>query len=216
MPNAEIIQISRIQNTWLWGKYVSHKKRLDLKNNGNVNEKELFHGTSNNNPALIYDSEDGFDMRYSAQGMWGVANYFAVNASYSNGYAHHTPNGYKEMFLVKVLTGDSYDCQPDSSLRMPPVKQSGSSNGKVQLGKMKYDTVTGNTHGSRVYMTYDNDKAYPTYLIEYSESGKVQLSKMKYNTATGNTGGIRSCASPINFVGVQLDMDLDTLMTYYD
>ena len=27
-------------------------------------------------------------MRYSAPGMWGTANYFAVNASYSHNYAH--------------------------------------------------------------------------------------------------------------------------------
>ena len=30
-----------------------------------------------------------------------------------------------------------------------------------QLGQARYDTVTGTTKGSRVYMTYDNQKAYP-------------------------------------------------------
>lgn len=34
----------------------------------------------------------GFDMRYSRDGMWGHANYFAVNSSYSNAYAHPVPN----------------------------------------------------------------------------------------------------------------------------
>ena len=66
-----------------------------------------FHGTRGNDPKLIYEGENGFDMRYSNQGMWGQANYFAVNASYSDNYAYQTPDGYKEMFLVKVLTGDS-------------------------------------------------------------------------------------------------------------
>lgn len=72
------------------------------------------------------------------------------------------------MFLVRVLTGDSCDCPSNSSLRMPPPKQSGAATGAVQLGQMKYDTVTGVTGGSRVYMTYDNDKAYPAYLIRYT------------------------------------------------
>ena len=104
----------------------------------------------------------------SAQGMWGQANYFAVNASYSHGYAHTAPDGSREMFLVKVLTGDSYDCPSNSSLRKPPMKASGhSASGEVSFAQVQYDTVTGVTHGSRVYMTYDNDKAYPAYLIRY-------------------------------------------------
>ena len=167
LGSSQIVTVSRIQNSWLWEKYCHHKERLHLKNSGVVNEMELFHGTRSNDPKLIYEGENGFDMRYSNQGMWGRANYFAVNASYSNGYAFHTPNGYKEMFLVKVLAGDSYNCVSDSSLRKPPEKPVTSRGGKVQFSKMDYDTVTGVTGGSQVYMTYDNDKAYPAYLIKY-------------------------------------------------
>ena len=166
MPNSTVVQISRIQNRWLWDRYVFQRKRVGVKNGGSINELELFHGTRTNDPKVIYENEDGFDMRYSAQGMWGQANYFAVNASYSNGYAHTTPDGYKEMFLVKVLTGDSYDCPSNGSLRKPPMKSTGAS-GEVSFAQVQYDTVTGVTGGSRVYMTYDNDKAYPAYLIKY-------------------------------------------------
>ena len=169
MSHANIASIQRIQNTWLWDRYVKHRDRLKLKNNGVVNEMELFHGTRTNDPKLIYESEDGFDMRYSAQGMWGMANYFAVNASYSDSYAHQI-TGRKEMFLVKVLTGDSYNCPPDSTLRLPPTKHhSAGSSSQLQLSQMKYDTVTGTTHGSQVFMAYDNEKAYPAYLITYSQ-----------------------------------------------
>ena len=170
MFHAQIASIQRIQNTWLWDRYVKHRDRLKLKNSGVVNEMELFHGTRNNDPKLIYESEDGLYMRYSAQGMWGMANYFAVNASYSDNYAHQT-NGQKEMFLVKVLTGDSYNCPPDRTLRMPPTKpHSAGSSGQLQLNQMKYDTVTGTTNGSQVFMAYDNEKAYPAYLITYTQS----------------------------------------------
>ena len=164
MPQARVTSVQRIQNTWLWERYVQHKKRLHTKNNGMVNEMDLFHGTRNNDPKLIYEGEDGFDMRYSAQGMWGMANYFAMNASYSHNYAHvNTATGKREMFLVKVLTGDSYRCAPNHSLRMPPHKPS---TGCGQL-RTKYDTVTGITNDCQVFMTYDNEKAYPAYLIQY-------------------------------------------------
>jgi hypothetical protein len=39
---------------------------------------------------MIYTSEKGFDMRFCEKGMWGIANYFAVNASYSNSGYHYT------------------------------------------------------------------------------------------------------------------------------
>ena len=167
MGGQQVVQIERIQNKWLWEKYHAHKKRLDQKNNGQVNEKDLFHGTRGNDPRNIYEGEQGFDMRFSAQGMWGTANYFAVKANYSEKYSYQSPQG-KQMFLVKVLTGESYDCpQGDHSLRIPPVKTSRPLRGGVQFAQMRYDTVTGQTHGTQVFMTYDNDKAYPAYLITY-------------------------------------------------
>ena len=84
-----------------------------------------------------------------------MANYFAVNASYSENYTHQSLMGRREMFFVKVLTGDSYNCPPDGSLRMPPIKPTtgGPQGGDVQFSQMKYDTVTGHTHGSQVFMT---------------------------------------------------------------
>ena len=167
LSGCAILKINRIQNKWLWEEFVQHKKRLHKKNNGAVNEKDLFHGTRGNPPEQIYKGEEGFDMRYSNKGMWGQANYFAANANYSDGYAYISPlSGHKEMFLVKVLTGESYDCPSDSSLKMPPAKPVAGAS-QLQFSVNRYDTVTGVTHGSRVYMTYDNKKAYPAYLIQY-------------------------------------------------
>ena len=166
MGGGKVHSIDRIQNSWIWKKYVFQKKRMEMKNNGRINEKELFHGTRRNNPSNIYEGEDGFDMRFCQSGMWGLANYFAVNASYSHNYSYTSGNG-RQMFLVKVLTGDTYNCPSDSSLRMPPVKPSTTQAG-VEMAQMKYDTVSGTTNGSQVFMTYDNDKAYPAYLITYN------------------------------------------------
>ena len=80
----------------------------------------LYHGTSQTAPDLIYGGREGFDMNFSPGGMWGIGNYFAVNASYSDNYSHTTADKTKQMFLARVLVGNTIKCQPDSKLRMPP------------------------------------------------------------------------------------------------
>ena len=58
-----------------------------------------------------------------SNGKWGQANYFAVNASYSHAFSHKNDSGLREMFLVKVITGDSCTCLLNSSLQMPPLNK---------------------------------------------------------------------------------------------
>ena len=166
MPSAEIISIKRIQNKWLWEKYAQTKKRMHQKNSGVVNEKELWHG-SRTNAESIYDSEEGFDMRFSLDGMWGRANYFATEARYSVKYAYQRDDGTKELFLAKVLTGNSFESPPNKTLTMPPEKLTSSSS-NIKLKQVRYDSVTGITHKCRVYMTYSNERAYPAYLVQFS------------------------------------------------
>ena len=159
LPQVDVMKIERIQNRHLWDKYSFQARRMKEKNNGTINEKELFHGTRGTSPEKIYaGEEEGFDMRFSRSGMWGQGNYFAEKASYSDTYAYQYPNGTKQFFLAKVLTGDSIQLKSDTKLRMPPVKE----------GSTRYDTVNGVTHGCRVYISYSNDKAYPFYLITYT------------------------------------------------
>ena len=131
-----------------------------------LGEKALFHGTRNQKPEEIYKGDTSFDMRFCQNGMWGRGNYFAVNASYSNKYAH-IEAGVCQILMAYVLTGRSYKCNPDSNLTKPPFRegQGTQDNGSVQR---RYDSVCGNTDGSMVYITYDNDKAYPAYLITYT------------------------------------------------
>ena len=178
IPNVNLVSIKRIQNEFLWEKYCQHKERMGRKGPERINEMELFHGTSNNPPEDIYKSEEGFDMRFSRTGMWGQGNYFAESAQYSCNYAYtttdtvqvhsfvrygyHTSSSVQQMFLVKVLTGDSFASPSNKTLRMPPYKPSASSE------KVRYDTVNGVTQGSKVYITYSNDKAYPLYLISFT------------------------------------------------
>ena len=155
---CNVISIQRIQNEFLWEKYVQHKELMSHKGLQSTLEMELFHGTRGSPPNYIYESEEGFDMRYSREGMWGLGNYFAENANYASCFAYKTADNILQLFLVKVLVGDSCEILPDSTLRMPPFKAD---------GKVRFDTVNGVSKGSRVCITYANDKAYPFYLISY-------------------------------------------------
>ena len=166
VPNVIIVKLERIQNEWLWDRFFQHRDRIKKKNQGVVGEKDLFHGTRSTDPNLIYNGEEGFDMRFSQAGMWGNGNYFAVNASYSVKYSHPVSGGLRQMFLARVIIGEAHDCPPNKTLRLPPEKSSKMSS---LFSVERYDSVTGITKGSRVYIIYDNLKAYPFYLITFME-----------------------------------------------
>jgi O-acetyl-ADP-ribose deacetylase (regulator of RNase III) len=164
MPSVHLSKLERVQNPWLWRKYAHQCDLIREKNQNNLRELELFHGTRGNKPELIYGSEAGFDMRFCEQGLWGKGNYFAANAMYSHNYSHHTSGGMQQMFLARVIVGETYYCTPDRSLKMPPQKPARSSS---VFSVERYDSVTGVTNGTQVYIIYDNAMAYPLYLITY-------------------------------------------------
>ena len=163
MPRCEIRRIDRIQNKLLWTKYCDRARQM-YNYDQVLGEMSLFHGTGSHKPEEIYTGDASFDMRFCQKGMWGRGNYFAVNASYSHSYAH-TEGGVRQMLMANVLTGHSYHCHPDRSLTQPPFRLQSQG---ISTVKRRYDSVCGDhPGGSKVYITYDNDKAYPAYLISY-------------------------------------------------
>lgn len=54
--------------------------------------KILFHGCRACAPNLIYETEDGLDIRFANAGAYGQGVYFADNSQYSNSYAYIGPN----------------------------------------------------------------------------------------------------------------------------
>jgi hypothetical protein len=162
MPTAVLHSIHRIQNPDLFSYYTMRKARLEKTLGATPTEVEVWHGSANTDPRLIYeDQQDGFMTQYSSKGMWGSGIYFAENASYSNTYAFSSKEDKKRTFmLVNLLVGDAKRIMPnDSSLRFPPQKPG---------CRMRYDTVTGETGGSKVYIVYENGRAYPAYKLVYT------------------------------------------------
>jgi len=183
MDDAHISELWRVQNESLWTYYSFHKHRLSM-HSIDHNERSVWHGTSSLDPSVIYnDKQDGFMMQFSRVGFWGRGIYFADKSEYSHFYAFSPaslgswfssggdrPKGKddeREMFLAKLLVGNSVLMDRDES----PFKAAVCENLTVPPDdpkkKLKYNTVTGYTCGSQVWIVYENDRAYPDSLVRY-------------------------------------------------
>ena len=185
LPFARVVRVDRIENQLLKQRYSSARQRMHILNRGVINEKTLFHGTRETPPAKIYKSAQGFDFRLAREGVWGRGTYFAENASYSDsGYAHRTEDGTgsKQLLLAKVLTGEACHMhRPNRELNLPPIRgqmhprapstSTGTNTHHTLFHdhdiELRYDSIASELKGSRIYIIYDFDQAYPEYLITY-------------------------------------------------
>eukprot|EP00900_Chrysochromulina_parva_P001217 jgi/Chrpa1/11096/Chrysochromulina_OHIO_Genome00022610-RA len=181
VPSATLRRVERIQNVRLW---TSFDIQMTMLQNDLGGERpmvqELFHGTGSTPPHEIYSGQEGFDMRFCNQGMWGIASYFAVEAGYSDQYCSKNGRGERELLVADVITGRTIELPPDASLRMPPQMPSttwarptpGIESGAAASmpSGTRYDSVTGVGGGggrSRIYMIYRHDRAYPKFRLTY-------------------------------------------------
>jgi len=176
---ASVKCIQRIQNQHLWRKYYNERNHVAKKNGGFANEMELFHGSRGTPPHEIYNGEEGFDMRFSAPGMWGLGIYFASSPRYSKNYAHPTArDGTLQIFLAKVIVGAAYYCPPNSTLRTPPAKKqpTNCNSNSIPAATEYYDSVEGDLSPGKAHIVYSNSKAYPTYLITFEGNAGTRYS----------------------------------------
>lgn len=169
MPHAVILRVQRVQNPLRWRKYLQKLQDVREKCGGAEQkhvERWLFHGTRGCDPRKV--QQEGFDMRMSSENnLWGKGCYFAVNASYSHQYRFRlssSGDGQAQIFLARVLTGESKAlAAEDRTLVRPPYQDKLGPHGEP----IAYDSVNGVTQGSQVYIVYENDLAYPEYLVTY-------------------------------------------------
>ncbi|CAH3184141.1 unnamed protein product, partial [Porites lobata] len=162
---AKITVIEKIKNAFLNERY--KRKREQIKNilkvsdNDNV-ERLLFHGTSSD----VIDAicKHNFDHRCHGKNgtKYGKGSYFAVKASYSNNYCSGMT---RFMFLARVLTGEFK--QGDESLHRPPLKDP--SNPASDL----YDSCVDNESSPSIFVIFNDEQCYPTYLITYAIKRRV-------------------------------------------
>ena len=78
------------------------------------------------------------------------------------------------MILSKLVVGDEISMRPNYNLRHCPAKpmtqqQQNNDGGEHWVGqRRRYDTVTGTAKSSKIYVVYENGRAYPEYLVTYS------------------------------------------------
>ena len=160
--SATILKMERVQNQRLWECYFDKRRRVQLENGGDANERYMKHGTRNLAPETIFGGQDcfGFDMRYSADGFYGRAAYFAERTVYSHGYRYDVPGqpNVAQMFIALVACGRVDDRTArgvaiDRTIKHPPP-------GHHCIRAM----VATNDPAVMVYELY---QAYPAYLITY-------------------------------------------------
>jgi hypothetical protein len=153
----EVEKVYRVQNPKLYRIFFCNLHQVRKKNLQRKDVKVqqyLFHGSAYNNLQKIADQ--GFDYRLCGVNgtAYGQGNYFAYLSSYSLSYSR-TVGSNRMMFLAMVITGSF--ALGNSSLSVAPKDSQG----------VPFDSVVDNTRNPQIFVTFDNFKAYPAYVIVF-------------------------------------------------
>jgi len=112
----------------------------------------LWHGTGNTDPSII--AQNGWKINYSSdKNLWGKGAYFASDSVYSAAYAYQDKiTGNKKMFLAQVITGLPLQCLENCNVKDVP---------------RGCNSILGYRHGSWIFIAYDSQLAFPSYLVEW-------------------------------------------------
>ncbi|KAK3706420.1 hypothetical protein QZH41_018634, partial [Actinostola sp. cb2023] len=161
VSSKAVIKIERIQNPDLWIAFTQKKARMQSKASNTLPEErpQLFHGTNLDVREAI--CQQGFDWRMCGKHgtLYGKGSYFACNAGYSHRYTDHYDGGHRYMFIARVLVG-SYAVGEKSRTRPPPKDRS------KPYGDL-YDSCVNDEVNPSIFVVFDNNQAYPEYLITY-------------------------------------------------
>ncbi|XP_029977063.1 protein mono-ADP-ribosyltransferase PARP10 [Salarias fasciatus] len=153
-----IIQVEKIQNRLLYNQYKLKKASISQRATYPEIERTLYHGTSETSVKEI--CIHGFNRSFCGKNatVYGQGVYFAVNSSLSVQDTYSPPNadGYKYVFVCKVLTGDyTKGC---SSMKTTPLKETGDI-------PLRYDSVTDNISKPSMFVIFNDTQAFPEYVI---------------------------------------------------
>lgn len=161
LAGLKIASIHRIQNDHLWKVYQNKKRFLISLNNGDTtatNEQYLFHGTSHE--AVNHICAENFNWRMYGTNvghLYGQGTYFTNLAKLAHTYGKSTCTGKKVMLVVLVLVGKT--TVGHDNMRFPPVNAS--------TGR-SYDTTCDKETNPSIFVKYDRDEYYPSYVVKYS------------------------------------------------
>jgi len=173
MPSKiKLISVEKIINPILRDNWKHELNMVKRKNNDAQIPyvKLLWNGTGTTPPSAIYSNDKGWMVNYSTDdNLWGKGAYFSEDVGYvcgkKNGsftfkYAHKTKNNTIKLFLAEVIVGDPIQLEETQNLPQPPNKEG---------SDQRYDSVQGFRHNTFIYCIKDNGRAYPTYVVEFSQ-----------------------------------------------
>uniref|UniRef100_A0A3Q2GJQ4 Poly [ADP-ribose] polymerase n=1 Tax=Cyprinodon variegatus TaxID=28743 RepID=A0A3Q2GJQ4_CYPVA len=153
-----IIQVEKLMNRLLYNQYKLKKASVLQHSAQQVVERTLYHGTSEASVKEI--CVHGFNRSFCGKNatVYGQGVYFAVNSALSVQDQYSPPNadGYKFIFVSKVLTGDfTKGCH---SMKTAPLKETGDI-------PLRYDSVTDDITKPSMFVIFNDTQAFPEYLI---------------------------------------------------
>ncbi|XP_053190615.1 uncharacterized protein parp10 [Scomber japonicus] len=153
-----IIQVEKLMNRLLYNQYKLKKASVLQRAEYPEIERTLYHGTSETSVKEI--CIHGFNRSFCGKNatVYGQGVYFAVNSALSVQDQYSPPNadGYKFIFVSKVLTGDyTKGCH---SMKTAPLKETGDI-------PLRYDSVTDDITKPSMFVTFNDTQAFPEYLI---------------------------------------------------
>ncbi|XP_032379727.1 protein mono-ADP-ribosyltransferase PARP10 [Etheostoma spectabile] len=153
-----IIQVEKLMNRLLYNQYKLKKASVLQRATYPEIERTLYHGTSEKCVKEI--CVHGFNRSFCGKNatVWGQGVYFAVNSALSVQEQYSPPNadGYKFVFVSKVLTGDY--TRGDHSMKTAPLKETDGI-------PLRYDSVTDDITKPSMFVIFNDTQAFPEYLI---------------------------------------------------
>ncbi|KAM5171919.1 protein mono-ADP-ribosyltransferase PARP12-like [Mantella aurantiaca] len=160
----EVLKMWRVQNPTLWRVYQWQKDQMKKKNSGNVDERQLFHGTDCVNVNTICRGNFDWSVCGSNNILYGQGNYFAKDAAYAHGYSPANRTGTRTMFVARVLVGDFI--KGDPTMRRPPQKYKSAES---------YNSCVNNVTSPSIFVVFEKSQVYPEYILEYKKKESVSL-----------------------------------------
>ena len=161
MPMEKLHSIQRIQNKHLWKRYFFERQFVKERNGGICNEMTLFYASLETHPEEIYNSGEGFDMRYATNGSQGTGVYFADTVGFAFQFAYvDEESSMLSVILSKVLIENPLN-RINPHVETQHTLQTSESSRKLNSGM-------DSSSPCNIYAIHSNCKAYPSYLISVS------------------------------------------------
>lgn len=151
-PNSCIVWIEAVENPELRQLYEAQRQEVSEKHASHVEERELFHGTTEQ--AINAIADVGFDPAYNKTSAYGKGTYFARDAKYSYNYMKPNKDEISYMFVADVIIGRMIQGSPN--LTIPST----------------HDTAVDSPTKPSIFVTPYRYGAYPTFIIAFHKNAK--------------------------------------------